>query len=82
MIAASTRKRWGSDQAASYIAALRKQIKSLCEFSERFPEAEEGYRGLRKMRSGHHLVFYLIGEDTIEIICILHERMDAGLQLD
>lgn len=32
---------------------------------------------LRRMNSGHHLVFYLVTDLTVEIIRILHERMDV-----
>ena len=32
---------------------------------------------LRSMNSGHHIVFYLVTDQTVEIIRILHERMDV-----
>lgn len=81
-IARSTRARWGDEQASSYVSAIRSSIKSLDEFDRRFPEADVGHRGLRKMRSGHHMVFYRVNGDSIEIVRVLHERMDAGSALD
>ena len=66
----------GRKQARSYISGLRADIESLSNFALRFPEHEPSGLGLRKTSSGHHLVFYLIDKDVVEIIRILHERMD------
>ena len=81
VIARYTRKRWGVEQAAAYGANLRDQIKSLREFPLRFPEFEGKYDGLRQMHCGHHLVFYFVTSDTIEVIRVLHEAMDFSERL-
>lgn len=75
-IADYTIERWGGEQAARYVEALRADIASLSEFAERFPIHEQTGLGLRRMLSGHHLVFYLVGEETVEIVRVLHERRD------
>ncbi len=80
-IADYTIERWGSKQARSYILTLGADIKSLSDFALRFPEHEPSGLGLRKMTSGHHLVFYLIDGEIVEIIRILHERMDVDGQI-
>ena len=80
-IARYTRKRWGDEQAAAYAANLRDQIKSLREFPLRFPEFDGKYDGLRQMHYAHHMVFYLITDDAIEIIRVLHEAMDFSERL-
>jgi toxin ParE1/3/4 len=80
-IARYTRKRWGGEQAAAYAANLRDQIKSLREFPLRFPEFDDKYQGLRQMHCGHHMVFYLLTDDAIEIIRVLHEAMDFSERL-
>ncbi|MCA1748760.1 MAG: type II toxin-antitoxin system RelE/ParE family toxin [Sphingomonadales bacterium] len=67
-IATDTRARWGKDQAAAYSAILRDDIKSLLDFPLRFPEFEGRRKGLRRMNSGSHSVFYLVSENRIEII--------------
>jgi toxin ParE1/3/4 len=74
-----TRNRWGEEQTADYIASLRDQIKSLCEFPLRYPEF--GYERLRKMNSGHHIVFYLVNDDAIEVVRVLHQAMDFSERL-
>ncbi len=78
-IADYTIERWGRRQAESYISALRGDITSLVQFSKRFPIHEPTGLALRRMRSGHHLIFYLISDEAIEIVRVLHERSDPSL---
>lgn len=81
-IAASTKQRWGDKQAAVYVAELRDRIKSLRAYPLRFPVYDANKTGLRKMICGHHMVFYSVSEEEIEVIRILHEAMDFGSQLN
>jgi toxin ParE1/3/4 len=81
-IANQTRQRWDADQAARYVDRLRGDIKSLAEFALRFPLLEDTRLSLRKMPSGHHLVFYLVTETEVEIVRVLHEGMEARHGLD
>jgi toxin ParE1/3/4 len=74
-IARETKARWGLAQAAIYSAQLRDDIKSLHQFPLRFPEFE-ARKGLRRMNSGRHAVFYLVGEGQIEIVRVLHVAAD------
>lgn len=70
-LARETRAVWGEAQAYTYSRQLRNDIKSLIEFPLRFPEFE--FRpGLRRMSSGRHAVFYLVFDDRIEIVRVLH----------
>lgn len=80
-IATSTRHRWGEEQAATYVGELRSRIKSLRIYPLRYPEVGPSRPGLRKMISGHHMVFYLVTENEIEIIRILHGAMDYAARL-
>ncbi len=74
-ISRETRARWGEAQAAKYAAQLRDDIKSLCEFPLRFPEFASR-SGLRRMNSGRHAVFYLVLEEWIEIVRVMHGASD------
>lgn len=74
-VGSETRAAWGEVQAAKYSAQLRDAIKSLCEFPLRFPEFESR-PGLRRMNSGRHAVFYLVLEERIEIVRVLHAASD------
>ena len=74
-VARETRSAWGEAQAALYSAKLRDDIKSLREFPLRFPEYESR-PGLRRMNSGRHAVFYLVFEDRVEIVAVIHVASD------
>lgn len=80
-ISDETLARWGKQQARSYVASLRVDIRSLGKFAERFPCHDGRFSHLRKMHSGHHLVFYLVVKDRVLIVRVLHERMDVEAQL-
>lgn len=80
-IADYTMAQWGRDQAWKYVAELRKAIDALSESAERHPRSDQPFPGLRRMRSRHHLVYFLIDEAHIDVVRVLHERMDASAQL-
>ncbi|MFA6218563.1 MAG: type II toxin-antitoxin system RelE/ParE family toxin [Erythrobacter sp.] len=74
-IARDTRAAWGEDQAAKYISQLRDDVKSLREFTLRFPEVISR-PGMRRMNSGKHAVLYLVSEDRVEVVRVLHVARD------
>ena len=74
-VSRETKARWGEAQAAKYTAELRDDIKSLRELPLRFP-VFEGREGLHRMNSGRHAVFYLVADDRVEIIRVLHVASD------
>ncbi|MEZ5695176.1 MAG: type II toxin-antitoxin system RelE/ParE family toxin [Sphingomonadaceae bacterium] len=76
-ISDQTITRWGKQQARKYVSAIRADIESLRSSPRRFPMHECNSLGLRRMRSGHHLVFFSVGEDVVHVIRVLHERMDV-----
>jgi toxin ParE1/3/4 len=74
-------ERWGADQADRYLDQIDKAIRRLSDdpsLGVDFSHLREGYRRLTVAR---HRIFYLATQSTIEIIRVLHERMDADLQL-
>ena len=74
-VAREPRAAWGADQAATYTYQLREHIKSLREFPLRFP-VFESRPAMRRMNSGRHGVFYLMLDDAVEIIRVLHAASD------
>ena len=74
-VAHETRAAWGEAQAYKYSRQLRDDIKSLAEFPLRFP-AFESRPGLRRMNSGRHAVFYLVFDDRVEIVRVMHLASD------
>ncbi len=74
---AYTFEKWSEKQADKYYATL----KFACTQIGKNPELGKEYEGinsnLRGMRTGKHIIFYqVINKKEIEIIRILHERMD------
>ena len=77
-----TFEKWSEKQADKYYAT----IKLACNGIGDNPDVGKEYFGIiRKLlglKSGKHIIFYdLISEDKIEIIRILHERMDLKNRL-
>lgn len=80
-IAVYTMQQWGTAQARHYLAGMRASITSLADFPLRNPVYRSEEKEFRKLLCGHHLIFYLVIEDTVQIIRILHERMDIDRHL-
>ena len=77
-----TFEQWSENQADKYYSTLRFACKEIGEN----PDVGEEYTGIRRdllgLKSGKHIIFYhLISEDEIEVIRILHERMDLKNRL-
>ena len=71
-------KLWGAGQAESYIRQLQHSIEEVAACSaigRACPEVRAGYY---KYPSGSHILFYRLIEGGIDIVRILHERMDFG----
>ena len=71
-----TWRRWGAEQADHYVRSLNAAIDALGEFPERGPACDWIRQGYRRLVVRHHCVFYRIGPDVVEIVRVLHERMD------
>lgn len=77
-----TFEQWSEKQADKYYATLKFACKEIGEN----PELGREYAGIREklfgLKSGKHILFYhAISEDEIEVIRILHERMDLKSRL-
>jgi toxin ParE1/3/4 len=74
---AYTFEEWSERQADKYYASLE----FACTQIGKNPELGKKYKGINSnllgLRVGKHIIFYqIIAKDEIEIIRILHERMD------
>ncbi len=77
-----TFEKWSENQADIYY----RTIKVVCKEIGKKPNLGKIYSGVSKnllgLKSGKHIIFYLIvSENEIEIIRILHERMDLKNRL-
>jgi toxin ParE1/3/4 len=71
-----TSVRWGSEQADTYVASLSSRFDNITDFPLSYPEYHSRLGVFRKAGSGHHMIFYRQIGDMIEIVRVLHERMD------
>lgn len=74
---------WTEKQADKYYSA----IEFACTQIGKNPELGKEYHGITKnllgLRTGKHIIFYqVISKDRIEVVRILHERMDLKNRLD
>lgn len=82
-IAAHTLQSWGLPQRDTYISELFEAFGRLAEtpqIATRIDAIREGYR---KFPQGSHVIFFRESEThAIEIIRVLHKRMDADAHLN
>jgi toxin ParE1/3/4 len=71
--------RWGVDQANRYLSEIRDAIGALAKTASLSSDAEYLHPGLRKTRSGAHLIyFFFFANEGIDVVRILHERRDVS----
>jgi toxin ParE1/3/4 len=71
-----TADRWGLDQAETYTRQLWKDIAIVAHRPSLGRECTEVRRGYRMYPSGSHVLFYRPTAGGIDVVRILHERMD------
>jgi toxin ParE1/3/4 len=71
-----TADRWGLEQAETYIRQLWKDIQTVVDNPSLGQECADVRPGYRKYPSGSHVLFYRLTDDGIDVVRILHERMD------
>ena len=77
----STEDRWGTGQAEKYIREIQAAVERVAEDPDRGRTREEIREGYRSYVVGSHIVFYLQRLDHIEVVRVLHQRMDFGRHL-
>jgi toxin ParE1/3/4 len=73
-----TGEKWSVDQADRYYNLIFDEIKYICRNSNSGKSMEHVRKGYRASKVKSHFIFYRVVNDTIEVIRILHERMDIG----
>ena len=64
------------DQAEDYIRLLQNAIETVAEDPRRGRPCDEIRKGYRKYVAGSHMIFYRKAKSGIDIVRILHGRMD------
>ena len=69
-------RRWGTDQAEDYIRLVQSAIETAAEEPRRGRACDEVRKGYRSYPAGSHVLFYRNVKAGIDIVRILHSRMD------
>jgi toxin ParE1/3/4 len=73
---------WGSDRTELYIRELQRAIEYLsADPRRRGRQCDEIRTGYFKHSVGSHVLFYRLTGDGIDVVRILHSRMDFGRHL-
>lgn len=72
-----TERTWGKVQRNHYLKSLEARFRWLSENSLLGKHRTDICEGYHSFPEGQHVVFYLIGNSTIDIIGILHKEMDT-----
>ncbi len=81
-IRAYTRNKWGNQQAQKYIDTVEKKCAQLARSPHIGRERSEIKSGYRSLAEGKHVIFYRVGDDGIDILRILHARMDIEHRME
>ena len=76
-----TAARWNDAQAESYIRDIWQAIKTVATDSRRGSICDDVRAGYRKFQVGSHVLFFREIDNGIDIVRILHSRMDFGRHL-
>lgn len=82
-IAIHTQERWGREQCRRYVQQLDEAFHRLAENPQLGKPCDEIRSGYRKLPLGSHVLFYRVATDgVVEIVRILHKRMDVDGGID
>ena len=73
-----TNENWGKSQANKYLQLLEKGFLMLLHHPKSGKARDEIRRGYRSLPVENHVVFYRIRDKDIEIVRILHQRMEVN----
>jgi len=76
-----TESRWDPGQADTYLAEIRAAIERIATDPERGRRCDEIREGYRHYSIGSHRIYYLTTTETVDVIRILHQRMDPNRHL-
>lgn len=76
-----TAEQWGTAQAEKYLLGIESKLRQLSENPDLGRHRPEVRRGYYSFPVARHIVFYLKSEDHIQVIGILHGRMDVDAKL-
>ena len=76
-----TQETWDVRQAETYVTEIRAAIERIAADPERGRACDDIRTGYRRYAIGSHLLFYVGNGDGVDVIRILHQRMDPTRHL-
>ena len=76
-----TVEKWSVDQANRYYELIFEEIGYICKRPYSGKSMDDIRKGYRVSKVKSHLIFYKVVNDIVEIIRILHQRMDIENRL-
>lgn len=67
---------WGIDQAEKYVRELWAAMQERGFDLSTSTDISDVRKGYRKIRSGSHVIFFKLNREGIDVIRILHQKMD------
>ena len=80
-IAVYTIETWGLAQMEEYLLSLNTKFEWLAENPLAGRERNDVHPGYRSYPAGSHIIFYIVSDDSVDIIGIPHKSMDIGPDL-
>ena len=77
-----TVEKWSVDQADRYYNLIFDEIYFICKDINSGKSMEHVRKGYRASKVKSHLIFYRVQNNIVEVIRILHERMDIANRLN
>jgi toxin ParE1/3/4 len=81
-IADYTFARWGAEQAERYIRGLEFAFRQLAEDGWRGRAVSDRHSSKLRHNYGSHIIIFERASGTVDIVRILHNRMDVDTRLD
>jgi toxin ParE1/3/4 len=69
-------------RALSFIAEIEAIMSTIAERPGSFPARDELAAGLRSARHGRYLIFFVTGDDMVQIVRVLHGARDLPRVFD
>jgi len=76
-----TMERWGEAQAERYVSAIRSTLDRVAGDPSKGRPCDDVRAGYFKIASGSHLIFYRFHGQRVEVVRVLHQRMDVRRHL-
>ena len=71
-----TADRWDADQADQYTRGIQSAIEAAADNPQRGRPCDDVRPGYFKLFAGSHAIFYRLRRGTLDVVRILHGRMD------